>query len=180
MTGPDAPGPGPESGPGPGSGPTPAETPPPLRPGDQFHAGIVVDDLEAALAQLSDLFGYEWCDEIAVRTEVTLPTGPVEVDQRFRYSRDEPRLEVIQSVPGTLWEPAAGSGIHHLGYWSADLARDAAALEGRGFAREAAGIRPDGALFWAYFRAAAGPRIELVSTDLRPGLTAYFGTGSTG
>ena len=42
------------------------------------------------------------------------------------YSRNAPRVEVIQSVPGTLWVPAVGSGIHHIGYWSDDIARDAA------------------------------------------------------
>ena len=30
-----------------------------MRAADQFHAGIVVDDLEASLADLAELFGYE-------------------------------------------------------------------------------------------------------------------------
>lgn len=149
-----------------------------MRAEDQFHVGIVVDDLEATLAQLSELFGYEWCDEIAVPTPVTLPTGDVVVDQRFRYSRNEPRLEVIQSIPGTPWEPAAGSGVHHLGYWSEDLARDSAELERRGLAREAAGTRPDGGVFWAYHRSASGPRIELLSTELRAPLEQYWTAGT--
>ena len=82
-----------------------------------------------------------------------------------------PRLEIIQAVPGTLWEPAAGSGIHHLGYWSDDVAADSAALEERGYALEAAGQ------VWAYHRNPAGPRIELVNRVVQPGMEAYWATG---
>jgi hypothetical protein len=145
---------------------------------DQFHVGIVVDDLDATLAQLSELFGYEWCGEIALPTPVVLPSGDIVVDQRFRYSRNEPRLEVIQSIPGTLWEPAAGSGIHHVGYWSDDVARDSAELDRSGAPREAAGVRPEGTPFWAYHRGASGPRIELVSTELQGPLGQYWATGT--
>jgi catechol 2,3-dioxygenase-like lactoylglutathione lyase family enzyme len=143
---------------------------------DQFHVGIVVDDLDATLARLSDLFGYDWCAVIAVATPVALPTGDAVLDLRFAYSANEPRLEVIQSIPGTLWTPVAASGIHHLGYWSDDVARDSAALEERGLLREAAGARPDGTVPWAYHRAASGPRIELVATELRPALERLWGT----
>jgi hypothetical protein len=148
-----------------------------VRAADQFHVGIVVDDLDTATAQLTDLFGYRWCDEIAVPTPVTLPDGEIVVDMRFTYSMTAPRLEIVQSIAGTLWEPAAGSGIHHLGYWSDDVARDAAELERRGLRREAAGIRPDGSLHWSYLRMPDGPRIELVATEIRPVFEQWWSTG---
>jgi hypothetical protein len=139
---------------------------------DQFHVGIVVDDLEGTLAQLSDLFGYQWCEQIAAPTPVALPAGDTVVDFRFAYSMNAPRLEIIQSIPGTLWTPVAGSGLD-------DVAGDAAALEARGIPREAAGTRPDGTVSWAYHRAESGPRIELVTSDLRPLLEQYWATGKT-
>jgi hypothetical protein len=148
-----------------------------MRAEDQFHVGIVVDDLEATVTQLADLFGYEWCDEMVAPTPVALATGDAIVEFRFRYSRNAPRLEIIQSMPGTLWTPVAGSGIHHVGYWSDDVVRDSAALDAQGIPREAAGTRPDGALSWVYHRATSGPRIELVTTDLRVVLEQYFATG---
>lgn len=141
---------------------------------DQFHVGIVVDDFEATLAHLSELFGYLWCDEMALPTPVTLPTGDAVLDLRFTYSRNAPRLEIVQSIAGTLWVPAVGSGIHHVGFWSDDVARDSADLEQRGVVREAAGTRPDGTPFWAYHRSASGPRIELVSREVQPALEQYW------
>jgi hypothetical protein len=139
-----------------------------MRAADQFHTGVVVEDLESALVELTELFGYEWCDEVRVEQPVQLPTGAATVEFQFRYSRSTPRLEVIQQQPGTLWMPAAGSGIHHLGYWSDDVAADGAALERAGYALEAAGAGPPGSRSWAYHRSPAGPRIELVSRSLEP------------
>lgn len=139
-----------------------------MRAADQFHVGIVVDDLDGSLDELGRLFGYEWCDEVHVAQPVLFPEGSSTVDFRFRYSRDLPRIEVIQSQPGTIWTPAGGSGIHHLGYWSDDVSADGAALEGAGSVREAAGVDGDGAPYWAYHRSPNGPRIELVTRSLEP------------
>lgn len=144
---------------------------------DQFHTGIVVDDFEGTLARLTELFGYEWCEEMGAEIPVTLPHGVETLNLRFAYSKTAPRLEIIRPVPGSLWVPAAGSGIHHLGYWSADVAADAAALEARGFAREAAGEGEDGVPYWTYHRTATGPRIELVSRTMQPVMEQYFATG---
>jgi Glyoxalase/Bleomycin resistance protein/Dioxygenase superfamily len=144
---------------------------------DLFHTGIVVDDVDATLAQLTDLFGYEWCETIAMPTPVALPTGDVTLDFRITYSMTTPRLEIIESIRGTVWVPAAGSGIHHIGYWSDDVARDSAALRQRGLPREAAGTRPDGITHWAYHRGPTGPRIELMATELRPVLEQIWATG---
>jgi hypothetical protein len=150
-----------------------------MNPVDQFHVGIVVADFDASLAHLSELFGYSWCPEIALPTEVTLPSGTTVIDLGFVYSAEAPRVEVIRTIPGTLWTPAEGSGIHHLGYWSDDVAADAAALEARGFAAEAAGNRPDGTPVWAYHRSPTGPRIEIVSRDIQPSLEGYWASAGT-
>jgi hypothetical protein len=84
---------------------------------------------------------------------------------------------VIQSIPGTLWTPGPGSGIHHLGYWSDDVAADAALLGSRGYPAEATGVRPDGTAVWAYHRSPSGPRRELVSRGLEAGLGRYWESG---
>ena len=135
---------------------------------NQFHVGVVVPDLDAELGRLNALFGYEWSDEVALTTPVRFPSGEQEVEIRFRYSRNAPRLEIIQQRPGTLWMPVEGSGLHHLGYWSDDVAADGAALGEAGYAVEAEGVDGNGTPTWAYFGATDQPRIELVSTSVRP------------
>jgi hypothetical protein len=136
--------------------------------------GIVVDDLDAALIEMTDLFGYEWCSLISVETPVVLRLGESSLGLTFAYSKNTPRVEVIQSIPGTLWVPAPESGLHHLGYWSDDVAADADRLTLQGYAREASGVRPDGEPVWAYHRRPGGPRIELVSRQLQAGLEQYW------
>jgi hypothetical protein len=36
------------------------------------------------------------------------------------HSGSDPRLELLQTVPNTVWTPA-DSGVHHIGYWSDDV-----------------------------------------------------------
>ena len=152
-----------------------------MRASDQYHAGIVVDDFDASLVDLTALFGYEFASPLAVSTPVRLSEGEATtertIDLRFTYSVSVPRIELIQSIPGTLWTPAAGSGIHHLGYWSDDLPSDSSLLQERGYALEAAGARDDGTAIWAYHRGAVGPRIELVSRELLPFMEQWWSSG---
>jgi hypothetical protein len=148
-----------------------------LRAADQFHAGIVVDDLDGTLAGLTTLFGHRWCERFSAPVQVRLPGGDAEIPLTFTYSMTEPRLEIIQSIPGTLWTPASGSGIHHLGFWSDDVPADSDRLSEQGYEWEAAGILPDGAPYWSYHRHPDGPRIELVSRQLQAGLQQYWDAG---
>jgi hypothetical protein len=83
---------------------------------DQFHVGVVVEDFEAALARLSSLFGYQWSAELGGLTQVRLPAGEALMNFRCAYSTASPRLQIVARIPGTLWEPAADSGIHHVGW----------------------------------------------------------------
>ena len=81
-----------------------------MRAEDQFHVGVVVEDFEAALAGLSALFGYQWCDELGGPTQVRLPAGEALLNFRCAYSRTSPRLEIVARIPGTLWEPTGRLG----------------------------------------------------------------------
>ncbi|MGW5071749.1 VOC family protein [Rhodococcus sp. NPDC004095] len=135
-----------------------------------FHVGIVTDDPDATRADLAALFGYEWGPEVGGPVVVSLPGGTREVDMRCAYSITTPRLEVVRSVPGTMWEPVAGAGVHHLGYWSDDVAADAAELAAAGYVPEATRTGPDGVPFFAFLRSAKGFRVELVTRAARSGL----------
>jgi len=149
-----------------------------MRAEDQFHIGIVVEDFGAALSELTELLGYEWCDEMCNPTNVVYADGSKGVvNSSFAYSMSTPRLEIIRTIPDSLWVPAPGSGVHHMGYWSDDIAADSDALIRHGFLSEVVGTRPDGEPFWAYHRQGSGPRIELVTRALQPTLEQYFSTG---
>jgi hypothetical protein len=146
-----------------------------MRAADQFHVGIVAEDPVATRATLSSVFGYEWGEEVGGSGPVTLPDGDTVVDLRCAYTLTEPRVEVVGRVPGTLWEPVAGAGIHHVGYWSADVAADAAELIADGYAMEASRTGQDGRLYFAFLSSPNGFRVELVSTVIRPSLERYWG-----
>lgn len=145
-----------------------------MRVEDQFHVGIVADDFEATLAELTALFGYRWCEEIGGPTPVRLASGETVLPLRCVYSLGTPRLEIVRRVPGTLWEPAAG--VHHLGYWSDDLTRDSAGLERAGYTAEAVRVDADGTPSFAFYRGPGGLLIELVSRTLQPGLEHCWAT----
>ena len=147
-----------------------------MKPEDLYHTGIVVEDFDASLRWFSEVADYRWCDELALEQSVWTPSGERTVPIRFAYSMSEPRLEIIQAVPGTVWTPST-SGIHHLGYWSDDVNRDLEVLAGDGLEVEVKAPLPDGSALWAYCRGTSGPRIELVSRSLQPMMTDWFATG---
>lgn len=146
-----------------------------MKPADLFHLGIVTEDMDATMATLSAVLGYEWTGEMGAPITVTLPTGDAVLELRCAYSITVPRLEVVRAIPGTLWEPAPGSGIHHVGYWSDDVAADAAGLEKQGYVLEASRSGSDGVPFFTFHRSESGFRVELVTRQAQPSIERAFG-----
>lgn len=146
-----------------------------LRPEDFYHTGIIVPDLDAAMARLSALAGYRWIRPVSYTLPFRTTAGTQEVTSTFVYSLQAPHVELIKEVPGTAWTAAPGNAIHHLGYWTDDLAESAKMLEDNGFTFEATAdtAPPDLALF-AYYLDAAGTRIEIVDRALFPNFPAFL------
>lgn len=144
---------------------------------DLYHTGIVVPDFGATLAWYAAVFGYRWCEPFDGTTTVVFPDGEQEIRMHITYSMDEPRLEIIEAVPGTMWVPA-DSGLHHLGYWSDDVDADVERLTAEGLTLDARGVFPDGTTMWAYCSTPGRPRTELVNSAMRPGLTEWFTRGT--
>ncbi len=145
-----------------------------------YHTGIVVDDLEATMERLAKVAGYTWTDIVSVVQEAVTPAGDVTIPMKMVYSGADPRLELLQTVPGTVWTPA-DSGVHHVGYWSDDVESDLATLESNGMALEVKSYNPDGSgtLLWAYAKGSTGPRIELVSRNMEPFIAYWWATATT-
>jgi Glyoxalase/Bleomycin resistance protein/Dioxygenase superfamily len=145
-----------------------------MQPGDMYHVGIVVADLEDGQAHFADLFGVRWAPTLEAPTAVRAADGSVAtVDLRLAYSVDAPQLELIEAVPGSIWVLNPHSNIHHIGFWSDDVGSDSARLHGGGCPLEvmgdSGGSEP---MFWAYHRDRLGVRIELVDGALRAPMQA--------
>ena len=140
---------------------------------DLYHTGLVVDDFDGTMAWFTETAGYEWCDSYAGDIPVVADDSETTIPLRLVYSKSEPRLELLQTIPGTIWVPA-DSGVHHLGYWSDDVDADVATLTAGGMSVEVRAPLPDGSSMWAYCKGSSGPRIEFVSRSLEPALRQMF------
>jgi hypothetical protein len=91
------------------------------------------------------------------------------------YSVDAPHLELMQEVPGTIWECNEHSNLHHIGVWSDDLAADGATLRGSGCPMQFCGRAGDEApASFAYHRNDLGVRIEIVDGAMREAMGFLF------
>jgi hypothetical protein len=128
-----------------------------------WHTGVVVADLDRAMAELSQATGARWLPA------QERPDGQNMV--RVSFSRTEPYLELIEGNPGGLWQTAAGPRLDHLAYWTDAFEAECVQLTGMGLHREAGGRSVWGGN-WAYFRLkATGIRVELCDTA---GRDAFF------
>jgi catechol 2,3-dioxygenase-like lactoylglutathione lyase family enzyme len=138
--------------------------------GSFFHVGVVVPDLEEARRHLTGLLGVEWGPlvelDIAKRdaagNDLTLPL-------RVCYSTEAPRLELIEEIPGSVWQCNEHSNLHHVGFWSDALTDDIAALEAARCPLQLSGRDGDTApVQSAYHRDPLGFTVELVDAANRP------------
>ncbi|PXY36590.1 VOC family protein [Prauserella flavalba] len=147
---------------------------------DIYHTGFVVPDLDAAKADLTTVFGVTWTGVEEREMPVLTPDGPVTARMRFVYSQGgSPRLELLEPVPGTIWEAPSLSfgpgGAHHVGVWADDFAATSAKLEAAGFPRVLTFDDGSGqAVRFAYHRLPSGPFVELVDATRRAELEAWF------
>jgi hypothetical protein len=103
-----------------------------LRHEDLFHTGIIVDDLASAKDEYGSLLGLTWRGggaDIALITDEGVRTVPT----AYALSREGPhRLELVQSLEGTLWTVTEPGRQHHLGWFVDDLGSTSAELASQG------------------------------------------------
>ena len=91
------------------------------------------------------------------------------------YSVEAPHLELIEEVPGTVWACNDHSNLHHIGFWSDDLAGASTALSGAGCPLQLCGrAGPSAPVAWAYHRNRLGVRIEVVDAGFREAMAFLF------
>jgi catechol 2,3-dioxygenase-like lactoylglutathione lyase family enzyme len=145
--------------------------------GQLYHVGIVVPDVEVAKAHFTDLLGITWGP--VVETE-GLPVREGDgaeriVPNRLCYSTEPPYVELVQEVPGTVWECNEHSNLHHIGVWTDALPADSATYTELRCPLQLCGRDDDGALVqFAYHRDPLGVRIELVDLAMKPMMEEFM------
>jgi hypothetical protein len=141
-----------------------------VRHEDLFHTGVVVADVAAAEEELGELLGLTWLESEG-EAPMLLEDGPRTVAMKVAYSEQGPhRLELIQSVPGTVWVVPGHGHPHHLGYWTDDVAAATGFLLSKGLPRvvNLGTVRDDEFPTGVYHRARNGIYIEVLSRALEP------------
>jgi Glyoxalase/Bleomycin resistance protein/Dioxygenase superfamily len=131
-----------------------------------FQVGIAVPDLERAMTELSEGLGVEWCEPQERR-----PEGFV---NRVTFTKAEPFIELIEGAPGSPWDASEGAYLHHLGFWTDDLAGAQERVMAAGMAMERSGEAPFGGGWSYHFGPASGLRVELCDLVSRDGFLATW------
>src|ERR1039458_1491376 len=108
-----------------------------------FHTGLIVFDLETAMRNMSEAFGFVWAKPIVSGGEIhVLGGGTSYRESRVTYSLEGPHhIELIEQIDNTAWKNATGGPmIHHLGFSVQNLAAEVARLEALGYRMEFSGM----------------------------------------
>jgi hypothetical protein len=111
-----------------------------------FHTGVIVDDLERAMSLWGEALGLHWAPPKTATTPMRCPSGVFGREVRFVYSLEGPHhIELLEQLDPTPYlSLTGGRHIHHLGYYTTDLAGQSRRLEELGFPCELSGVTPDG------------------------------------
>lgn len=143
------------------------------------QVGILVSDLDAAVAEMSQVFpasrwrGYRYGPE-NVR-DLTYRGAASELAFWVVLSDTDPQIEFIQSIDGpsiyTEWLESHGYGVHHIGAFTTDLRGDVERLTAHGMTvcQSGHGYGLDGDGGFAYFDTAGtlGVVLELIEVPAR-------------
>lgn len=148
---------------------------------ETFHTGFVVPDIHDGMAELSRALDLRWTPVEERELPLVGPDGDFRPHLRFAYTVEGPHhLEVIEAVPGTLWDlPPEGRvgriATHHVGVWCDDLAATSQQLEADGASRLVTYQTRSGEVAgFAYHRLPSGSLIELVDAARREDFEAWF------
>lgn len=149
--------------------------------GRMFHQGVRVPSLEAAMAELSAGLGVTWAEPQDRQQPIWTPERGFEtVRLKFTYSCEGPQhIELLEGQAGSFWDAAAGSGIHHVGVWTNDVAGETEALMAEGWTLVGSGAPPDkGYGIMTYLQPPGGLIVELVNELALPRFEQWWAGGS--
>ncbi|MEV5976627.1 VOC family protein [Streptomyces sp. NPDC052114] len=147
-----------------------------------FHIGVVVPDLEEAMAQFSLHHGISFPEPAAIRIPDPGGAGPGH-EIRVVYSKEgAPFYELIEATVSGIFPSVAHGEVHHVGVWEEDMAKRVSELRAEGIAVEASGVGLEGTTglvegtvpHWVITEPGpTGLRFEYVDAGMRPGIDAW-------
>jgi len=143
-----------------------------------FQVGVIVEDIDAAMKELSAAQGVRW-GKVADRQYKQWKF------KRVFSTEGPPYIELIQGPPGSPWDSSKGSRIDHLQWWTRDMQGDSKRMLAAGLPIDTDGVTEspltalDGAKLpgiFRYFNApASGMRLELIDESVRPDYRKRWG-----
>lgn len=146
-----------------------------------FHIGMIVADVDVAMAQY-EAAGVRWHRPQSLTLDLLVRGEPQQIPVRFTYSVQGPvQLEVASGPPGTLWDVEEYGGLHHTGYWTADLLGDIGRLTTAGLDLVYTGRGDDDSpAGFAFLLTPAGQRVELIDEAMLPLFENWYAGGDFG
>ena len=143
-----------------------------------FHHGMIVDNIELAMAEISRATGITWSPVRAFEPlRVWTPEGGSgEARLKVAYSRAGPiRLELVETAPGSPYDVLRTGDKSHIGVGVDNVGDALEELCPQGWQLLVAGASPrhrHGSM--AYIRRDDGPVIELVGREIMPMLAQWW------
>lgn len=141
-----------------------------------FHVGFVVPDLDEAIPVMSEILDTPFTPPMELPgLEIHGPDGPADPRLRFSYSTRPATVELVQSVPGTLWDFGDRVRCHHLGLWTDDIVTESDRLAERGMPATWWGVDPDtGSTVFSFHLTPLGFYLELIDDAARSFYLDWF------
>lgn len=139
-----------------------------------FHTGVVVDNLEEAIASYGAV-GMTFTQVRHVVATYDVWGTPTEVELLVAYSHLAPHLELIQEIRGNVWNSPDGR-LDHLGIWSDDVTADVEKYTDAGFATVLSTPASAPMPLVVYMVNADRTHIELLSTATQPSTQMWLQT----
>jgi catechol 2,3-dioxygenase-like lactoylglutathione lyase family enzyme len=141
---------------------------------DLYHVGLTVADLDAAMAQYADAFGFSWRNVHESTMNVLVDGQPRRAEIAVTYSvQGPPYLELVEERRGSVWG-ASGYGLNQVGFWAEDVRAAMSRLDASGLVAEVSADGSEGRpVRYSYHRLAGGLWLELVHTSFADDLTAW-------
>jgi Glyoxalase/Bleomycin resistance protein/Dioxygenase superfamily len=148
-----------------------------------YHVGYVVENIDGAMSQFSEAIGVSFVDHFVTARYRDAGNSIVTVELHTSFSLQGPtHIELIEAMPGSIWEIGSGPRLHHIGLWTDDVPAEAARLVCAGLTPVASGLDPDdesSSGYFSYHRNPQGSLVELVDINMQQGMRDWIGASGT-